>query len=135
MPLAPMKMMPHGAIQQRPGSQVCLDPCVQYQFTHYISLSDKTKRLFETRHDNNMCQGTTVRRGVKGRVGLRDDYHNHIQEACERLRQENPGLTRQAALVEARKERMPQCDQTLYKPVLMFWLDSSCFVPAKLKTL
>ena len=43
-------------------------------------------------------------KGVKGLVGLRENYHNHILEAKERLKIENPGWTKKQCLDAARKE-------------------------------
>lgn len=49
---------------------------------------------------------------MKGRVGLRDVYHNHVKEASEKLRQEHPDWKPRQVLAEARKLPLAQSEET-----------------------
>lgn len=59
--------------------------------------------------------------GCKGRVGLRDVFWKHINEAKDRLREEDPSLTKTQALDLARQQPSPQYTPfclTLWIPVV-----------------
>lgn len=52
--------------------------------------------------------GLLVCQGVPGRVGMRDVYWRHIQEAQKRLQESNPGVGKKEILNMAREECRPK---------------------------